>query len=101
MKKTKKILMAFAMAVSLLIILPFLIPMQTYLYKIERVASGKLGVPVTIATGHWLFLPSQRVVVSDITVGGAQEVKVAQLTVIPTLSSLFAATLKVSKPIVK
>lgn len=105
MKKTKKILIGFVISISLLIILPFLIPMQTYLHKAERVASEKLGVPVTIATGHWSLLPSPRVVVNDITVGRAQEVKVAQITVIPTFSSLFTATkvidLKVSKPIIK
>ena len=105
MKKYKKILIGIAVVISLLIILPFLIPVQTYLHEAENIASEKLGVPVTIASGHWSFLPSPHVVVNDITVGKAQEVKVARVDVIPTLSSLFSATrvidLKVRKPIVK
>lgn len=105
MKKYKKILIGIAVVISLLIILPFLIPVQTYLHEAENIASEKLGVPVTIASGHWSFLPSPHVVLNDITVGKAQEVKVARVDVIPTLSSLFSATkvidLKVNKPIVK
>lgn len=105
MKKNKKILIGLSALISLLIILPFLIPTQSYLRETEHVASEKLGVPVTIASGHWLLLPSPRIVVDDITVGKLQELKVAQIVVIPTLSSLFSATkvidLKVSKPIIK
>jgi uncharacterized protein involved in outer membrane biogenesis len=105
MKKTKKILIGFVAVISLLIILPFLIPTQTYLNQAQSIASEKLGVPVTIASGHWSFFPSPRVVVNDIAIGKLQEVKVAQVVVVPTLSSLFSSTkvidLKVSKPIVK
>ncbi len=105
MKKYKKILIGIGVVISLLIILPFLIPTQSYLNEAERVASEKLGVPVTITSGHWSLLPSPRVVASDITVGKAQEVRVAEVMVIPTLSSLFSETkiidLKVNKPIIK
>lgn len=105
MKKTKKYLIGFAIVISILIILPFFISMRTYLNEAERVASEKLGVPVTIASGHLVILPSPRVIASDIAVGNLQELKVAQVSVIPTLSSLFSETkvieLKVSKPIIK
>ena len=105
MKKTKKILIGFVAVISLLIILPFLIPTQTYLRKAESIASEKLGVPVKITSGHWSFLPSPRVIVNDISIGKLQEVKVAQVVVIPTLSTVFSSTkvidLKVSKPIIK
>ncbi|MEO6118400.1 MAG: AsmA family protein [Methylotenera sp.] len=105
MKKSKKILIGSVGIISLLIILPFLIPTQTYLNKAERIASDKLGVPVTITSGHWLLLPSPRVVANDITIGKDQEVKVAEVVVTPTLTSLFSATkvidLKVSKPLLK
>ena len=105
MKKTKKIFIGFAIVISLLIILPFLIPTQTYLHELERIANDKLGVPVSVASGHWSIFPSPRVVVNDIVVGKAQEVLVKRVEVIPTLSSLFSATkvidLKVSEPIIK
>ena len=105
MKKTKKYLIGFVAVISVLIILPFFISTRTYLNEAERVASEKLGVPVTIASGYLLLLPSPRVVASDITVGNQQEVKVAQVSLIPTLSTLFSKTkvidLKVSKPVIK
>lgn len=105
MKKTKKILIGFAVLISLLIILPFFISMRTYLNEAESIASNKLGVPVTIGSGHLSLLPSPRIVASDISVGSQQEFTVVQVSVVPTLSSLFSATkvidLKLSKPIVK
>lgn len=105
MIKSKKILIWLASLISLLIILPFLIPVQTYLNEAERVASDKLGVPVTIASGRWMLLPSPRVAIDDISVGKFQEIKVTQIVLIPSLSSLFSSTkvldLKVSKPIIK
>jgi len=105
MKKTKKYLIGFVVVISVLIILPFFISTRTYLNEAERVASEKLGVPVTIASGYLLLLPSPRVVASDITVGKQQEVKVAQVSLIPTLSTVFSKTkvidLKVNKPVIK
>lgn len=104
MKKTKKILIGLAVVISLLIILPFLIPIQTYLREAESIAREKLGVPVTIASGHVSLLPSPRVIVNKITVGNNQEIQLDQLEVIPTLSSMFSAVkvidLKLSQPIV-
>lgn len=105
MKKSKKILIGAALVISLLIILPFLIPVQTYLHEAEKIASEKLGMPVTIGGGHLAFLPSPRVVVSDITVGTHDELKIERLVVIPALSTLFSDTktldVKISKPVVK
>ncbi|MDP3088958.1 MAG: AsmA family protein [Methylotenera sp.] len=105
MLKSRKIVIWLSALISLLIILPFLIPTQSYLNEAERVASDKFGVPVTIASVHWSLLPSPRVVAEGITVGKLQEIKVAQIVVIPTLSSLFSSTkvldLRVNKPIFK
>lgn len=88
-----------------LIILPFSLPTQTYIHKAESVASEKLGVPVRIANGHLRFLPSPRLLASDIVIGENQEVIVERLVIVPTLSSLFSETkridLMVVKPIIK
>lgn len=79
--------------------------MQTYLYQAEKIASEKLGQPVTIGSAHVLLLPSPRVVASDLAVGAHQELKVANLVVVPTLSTLFSDAkildLSINKPIVK
>ena len=105
MKNSKKILIGVAVIVGLLLILPFLIPMQTYLQKVEALASEKLGAPVVISSAHLFLLPSPRVMLNDIAVGKHQDLKVEKLVVIPTISSLFSANkildLSISKPIIK
>jgi AsmA family len=105
MKKSQKIVFAVALAIGLLFILPFLIPMQTYLHKAEQIASEKLGQPVTIGAAHVMLLPSPRVSASDIVVGAHEELKVANLVVIPTIGTLFSDVkildLSISKPVIK
>lgn len=105
MKKNKKILIVFGLLISALIILPFLIPVQTYLQQAESIASEKIGVPVTIADGHLAFLPSPRIVLNDITVGEHEDAKFGRVVAIPTLSTLFSdvriVDIKISKPVIK
>lgn len=105
MNKTKKIVIAAAIVVGLLLILPFLIPMHAYLHQAEQIASEKLGQLVTIQSAHLFLIPSPRVVANDIVVGKNQEIKVARLVVMPTIGSLFSATkiidLTISKPVIK
>jgi hypothetical protein len=104
-KNSKKILIGSAMIVGLLLILPFLIPMQTYLREAETLASQKLGVPVVVSSAHLFLLPSPRVALNDIVVGEHQELKAQSLVVIPTINSLFSANktldLNISKPVIK
>lgn len=105
MKKSKKILLAAVLVIGLLLILPFLIPMQTYLHQAEKIASEKLGQPVTIGSAHVQLLPSPRASASDIVVGAHEELKIANLVVVPTMASLFSDTkildVSVSKPVIK
>ena len=104
-KKSKKILIAAVLVIGLLLILPFLIPMQTYLHQAERIASEKLGQPVTIGSAHIQLLPSPRVSAGDIVVGAHEELKVASLVLTPTMASLFSDTkildVSISKPVIK
>ncbi|WP_020168470.1 MULTISPECIES: AsmA family protein [Methylotenera] len=105
MKNYKKIVFAVVLVIVALIILPFLLPTQTYIQKAERVASEKLGVPVKISEGHLRFLPSPRLVASGIVIGDDQDVLVNKLVIVPALRTLFSTTkqvdLKVIKPIIK
>lgn len=102
MKNSKKILIGVAVIVGLLLILPFLVPMQTYMHRAEALASEKLGVPVAISSANLFLLPSPRVALNNIVVGKHQELKVEKLVVIPTINSLFSANktldLNISKP---
>lgn len=105
MKKNKKILIGLFVFITLLIILPFFISVRTYLDQAESAATEKLGVPVKIASGRLLLLPSPRAVVRGITIGQHDELEVATLTVLPTLSTLFSPTkiidLHIEQPTVK
>jgi len=105
MKKSKKILIWFLAFITLLILLPFFISMETYIKEAEKLAGEKLGVPVSIASGRLMLLPSPRVVVNNISVGKHDELKVDNLIVIPSLGSLFSATkvidVEIGRPQVK
>jgi len=105
MKKNKKIFIGIFIVISVLIILPFFISIRTYLNEAEKLASDKLGVPVTISSGRLLLLPSPRVVVSGVSVGEGGELKVEQIAVIPSLNSIFSTPrvvdVHITKPIVK
>ena len=105
MKKSQKIVIGAVLVIGLLLILPFLIPMQTYLHKAEQIASEKLGQPVTIGAVHVLLLPSPRVAASDIVVGAHEELKVANLVVTPTIGTLLSDVkildVSISKPVLK
>lgn len=104
MKNSKKILIGVAVIVGLLLILPFLVPMQTYMHRAEALASEKLGVPVAISSANLFLLPSPRVALNNIVVGKHQELKVEKLVVIPTINSLFSVNktldLNISKPVI-
>ena len=105
MKKYKKLLIVSSLVISVLIILPFLIPVQTYLKEAEKVMSEKLGVPVTIGDGHLAFLPSPHLVLDDISVGKGQEAQFGRVVVKPSFSTLLSDTkmldINISKPVIK
>jgi hypothetical protein len=60
MMNLKKILIGAALVTGLLLALPFLIPMQAYLHQAEKIASEKLGQPVSISCTFILFAHSAR-----------------------------------------
>lgn len=105
MKKNKKYLIGFVAAISVLIVIPFFIPMRAYLDQAERIASEKTGVPVTIGSGRLLLVPTPRVVAKDISAGKQQELRLEELSVIPTLASLLSETkiieIKITKPVIQ
>lgn len=91
MKKNKKILVGIFSVISLLIILPFFIPIRTFLNHAEQMAGQQLGVPVSIADGRLALLPSPHLVLTDIKVGEQQVLNFSRVVVVPTLSSIFSA----------
>lgn len=105
MNKPKKIVIALLIVIGLLLIVPFLIPLQTYLRQAEHLASEQLGQPVSIGSAHLFFLPSPHVTAHDIVLGKNQALKIDALVLTPTLTSLFSDTktidLQFKKPIIK
>lgn len=105
MKKTKKYLIEFVVLISILIVIPFFIPVRSYLDQAQRIASEKIGAPVTIASGRLLLIPTPRIVVGEISVGEQQELKLNEVSIVPSLGSLFSETkiieIKITKPVIK
>lgn len=105
MKKSKKILIGVVLAISLLFIVPFLIPAETFLRKAELIATEALGEPVTITDGNLFLLPSPRVIASNIIVGNNQQITIEKLIIVPTVSTLFSSNkqidLTITKPVIK
>ncbi len=105
MKKYKKIWIGFFAVISLLIILPFFIPLRSFLNQAEFIASQKLGVPVHIANARLILLPSPRVVLTDIKVSDQQALNFSRVVIVPKISSFFSATkvieIKISQLVLK
>lgn len=106
MKKYKRILIAGFVVLAVLIIVPFLIPMSSYIAQAERAASSALGVPVKIGAIRVAILPTPRLNVSDVVVGNNEDFTVDDVAVIPAISSLFSdvkaiSSLKVKRPVIK
>ena len=106
MKKWKPFVITTAILLLVLLIIPFLIPMSSYITQAEQLASAELGVPVKLRSMRLAILPTPRLNVSGIVIGENEEVRVDDVAVVPAISSLFSETkvlssVKVDKPIIK
>lgn len=86
----KKIVIASIAVIGLLLIVPFFVPMQTYLRQAEEFASEQLEQPVTIDSAHFFLLPRPHVTANNIVLGNNQALKIDALVITPTLTSLFS-----------
>lgn len=98
-------MIAVTVVLGVLLVVPLLIPVRTFLDKAEQIATQKSGVPVTLNAGYLQLLPTPRLIVQGISVGHQQELRVESLTMIPELSTLFknatAIDIRVNKPTFK
>lgn len=102
----KRLALIFPILLILLIVIPFLIPVSSYIPKIEQIASQKLGVPVKVGSLHIALLPSPRVNVGELAVGKDEDIKIANIAAVLDVTTLFSdvrviSTLKVDEPVVK
>ena len=84
-----------AIVVVLAVAAPFLVPVSSFLPEITRIASEKLGQPVTIGELSFHLLPTPRVVAKGIVVGKKSDVRVDAVEIVPELLPLLAGEKKV------
>lgn len=92
MKWFKRLSVGVCVLLAMLVVLPFLIPLNEYLPAIERQVSARLGEPVKISDLHLAVLPQPHLTVDGITVGKGGDIKVGKVTVTPALLSLLDST---------
>lgn len=69
---------------------PFLVPLSHFIPELTRVASEKLGQPVTIDDLRLHLLPTPRVVASGIAVGRKIDVTIGELQIVPEVMSFIS-----------
>lgn len=86
MKWLKRSLLAAAVA------LPFFIPLDGYIPRIEKEASARLEEPVSIKSIRLNALPLPHVTIQGVTIGKADDITLGKVTVTPDLMSLLGST---------
>jgi uncharacterized protein involved in outer membrane biogenesis len=99
--KLKQVALSIVVLLALLVVVPFLIPMGTYVKQVEQVASEKLGQPVSVGFLRLALLPTPRVNVGTLRIGRNDDVTVDNIAVVPELGSLFSEVKVISSVVVK
>lgn len=104
--KLKTFAIGMAVALLLLLALPWLVPMGTYREQAAQLASQKLGVPVQIESLRFALLPTPRLQVGGIRVGRAGDISIADVEAVLDVATLFdevrvISRLDVQQPLIK
>lgn len=99
--KFKRIALTVAGLIAVLFVVPFLIPMGTYVRQIEQVATEKLGQPVKVGSLHIALLPTPRANIGELRIGLHNDLMVDNIAVVPELGSLFSDVKVISSIVVK
>src|SRR5579871_1531289 len=84
------VLVPLAIVGALAAAAPFLVPVSSYLPEISRIASAKLGQPVTIGELSFHLVPTPRMVAKQIAVGKKADARVGELEIVPELLSFLS-----------
>jgi hypothetical protein len=90
MKLRTRILLGTGIAVIVLLVVPFLLPLGHFIPEIERIASEQLKAPVKVDSLHVYLLPLPHLTVNGIVVGKKTFLDVKEVVITPRLSSLFS-----------
>ncbi len=96
----KRIAVISVAILALLLGVPFLIPTDAYLKRIEQAASEKIGQPVEIGALHFALLPTPRANLVHLVIGRNSELQVESIAVVPQVSSLLSDNMVISSIVV-
>ena len=89
-RKLRWFLIPPAIVIALAVAAPFVLPVSSLIPPLIRIASEKLGQPVTIAGLKLHLLPTPRIVATGIVVGRKNDATLEELEIVPDLLSLIA-----------
>jgi uncharacterized protein involved in outer membrane biogenesis len=84
----RRTLIGIAVATAIAIAVPFVVPVSHFIPELSRVASEKLGQPVTIEDLRLHLLPTPRIVAQRISVGKKAKLMIGELEIEPDLLAL-------------
>src|SRR5258708_1717250 len=91
MRSRKRIAFGACIAAALLLVLPFLLPLDHFIPEIERIASEQLKAPLKVNSLSMSFLPLPHLTVKGIAVGKKPFLEVEKVIITPRLTSLFSS----------
>ncbi|HEV7391097.1 MAG TPA: AsmA family protein [Burkholderiales bacterium] len=91
MKWLKRIAIPLGVLVAVLAIVPLLLPLNSYIPRVQKEAADVLGEPVSIDSLHASAFPIPHVRIDGIAIGESQDIKIGKVTFTPDLWSLLTS----------
>jgi len=92
MKWFKRSILAFAVLIAILAVVPLLVSLDDYRPQLEKMVSEKLKEPVSFKKLRLVGLPLPHITVEGIEVGKASDLTIGEVAVTPDLLSLLTST---------
>src|SRR4051812_38371064 len=89
MKRLKLIGLASAVLIALLVVVPHVVTLNSYIPVVEKHAAEILGEPVSIHSMRAAVFPMPHARIDGIVVGRTEDIKIGSVAVTPKLMSLF------------
>ena len=90
MKLLKTLAIILGVLAGIAFLLPFVVPVKTYIPTLQKLASDQLQEPVAITDLKFALLPLPSATVEGILIGKQQDVKIGAVTVRPDVLSLLS-----------
>ncbi len=100
-KKCMRALLALALLLCMLLILPWLMPLGGFIPRLEQQATASLGVPVRAGSLRLSLLPAPHLTISRLAVGAGDVLIAEQVAVLPSLLPLLSGRFVVARVMVE